>query len=484
MPRSGHRVVELGDRLRRRVHRARSRPATRRSRRPAHASAATSLKARQEARRTSSSAMLIAKRPVGRIEHGEVDPERIEALVEQAAAAWRSRGRACCVPGRPHQGTRIAPSARCCTASSWRIRRAAPRVVSRRSARRARRRAHGETRAPREGTRSGDRPSRSPDDRVAARESAATAALLALTTEAIPPDIRHLTPVVNARESRHRARVDSCATEASHAGCGDQRRHGDRRHRSSETSGRRRGSRRTRRLERDARERAGTPPRIDARGKIVAPGFVDIHTHYDAQVFWDPVLSPSPLPRRDHRSWAATAASRSRPSSPRRARTSCGCSRGSRACRSSPRGGRSWDWRSFGEYLDRLEGRIAVNAGFLVGHSALRRVVMGEAAVGQEASEAQLDAMARLLGESIAAGGLGFSSSFAPTHNDGDGKPVPSRFATREELLRVREGRRGAPGHDPRVHPRGRRLRGDPQGDHGRDVARPRTVRSTGTCSR
>jgi N-acyl-D-aspartate/D-glutamate deacylase len=177
--------------------------------------------------------------------------------------------------------------------------------------------------------------------------------------------------------------------------------------------------------------------RIDARGKIVAPGFVDIHTHYDAQAFWDPVLSPSPF----HGVTTVVGGN-------------CGFSIAPLVPEAGPylmrmlarvegmpleslAAGVPWDWRSFGEYLDRLEGRLAVNAGFLVGHSAIRRVVMGAAAVGTTASAAQLEAMAALLGESIAAGGLGFSSSFAPTHNDGDGKPVPSRFATREELLRL-----------------------------------------------
>jgi N-acyl-D-aspartate/D-glutamate deacylase len=105
-----------------------------------------------------------------------------------------------------------------------------------------------------------------------------------------------------------------------------------------------------------------------------------------------------------------------------------------------------WDWRSFGEYLGRLEGRLAVNAGFLVGHSALRRVAMGERAVGHEASETELARMVELLRQSVREGGLGFSSSAAPTHNDSEGRPVPSRFATREEFLSLARAVRDFPG--------------------------------------
>ena len=105
-----------------------------------------------------------------------------------------------------------------------------------------------------------------------------------------------------------------------------------------------------------------------------------------------------------------------------------------------------WDWSTFSEYLDRLEGRLALNAGFLVGHSALRRVVMGDDAVGEEANDEQLAAMVRLLHESLSGGGLGFSSSAAPTHNDGDGKPVPSRYASRKELLALAAAVRDHPG--------------------------------------
>jgi N-acyl-D-aspartate/D-glutamate deacylase len=174
---------------------------------------------------------------------------------------------------------------------------------------------------------------------------------------------------------------------------------------------------------------------IDADGRVVAPGFVDIHTHFDAQAFWDGTLSPAPL----HGVTTVVGGN-------------CGFSiaplvpeAGDYLMRMLARvegmpleslaSGVPWDWRSFGEYLSRLDGRLAVNAGFMVGHSALRRVVMGERAVGEEANADDLAAMTALLGASIEEGGLGFSSSAAPTHNDGDGRPVPSRFANDEELL-------------------------------------------------
>src|SRR5262245_12768316 len=97
--------------------------------------------------------------------------------------------------------------------------------------------------------------------------------------------------------------------------------------------------------------------------------------------------------------------------------------------------GIEWDFESFADYLDRLDGRIAVNAGFLVGHCALRRTAMGADAVGRGATPAEVAEMVRLLHRSLEAGGLGLSTSRSYTHRDGDGAPVPSRWATPEELL-------------------------------------------------
>jgi N-acyl-D-aspartate/D-glutamate deacylase len=100
--------------------------------------------------------------------------------------------------------------------------------------------------------------------------------------------------------------------------------------------------------------------------------------------------------------------------------------------------GVSWGWEDFGEYLDALDGHTAVNAGFLVGHSALRRYVLGEDFARDTTSEERSE-MVALLSKCVAAGGLGLSTSRSYTHNDGDGEPVPSRWASEEELLALCE---------------------------------------------
>ena len=96
--------------------------------------------------------------------------------------------------------------------------------------------------------------------------------------------------------------------------------------------------------------------------------------------------------------------------------------------------GGDWDWRTFGQWLDRLEGRIVVNAGFLAGHSTIRRLVLGDAAVSEPATPEQVAAMIELLHQAMADGALGLSSSNGP-HVDGNGDPVPSRAAGHDELV-------------------------------------------------
>jgi len=94
-----------------------------------------------------------------------------------------------------------------------------------------------------------------------------------------------------------------------------------------------------------------------------------------------------------------------------------------------------WDWRTTAEYLDRLDGTLMPNAGFMVGHSAIRRIVMKDAATERAATADELEKMKALLRDGLGAGGMGFSSTWSTSHNDHTGAPVPSRHASREEVL-------------------------------------------------
>lgn len=176
---------------------------------------------------------------------------------------------------------------------------------------------------------------------------------------------------------------------------------------------------------------------IDAAGQVVAPGFVDVHTHYDAQIFWDPALSPScyhgvttvvggfcgfsiaPLTK--------DSVTYIRPM----------LARVEGMPLSTLEQAVPWDWSSFGDFLDRLENGIGLNAGFFCGHSAIRRIVMGSRAVGDEATGEEVDQMKALLSKSLAEGAMGFSTTISPSHSDADGNPVPSRWASRNELIEL-----------------------------------------------
>ena len=176
---------------------------------------------------------------------------------------------------------------------------------------------------------------------------------------------------------------------------------------------------------------------IDATGEIVCPGFIDVHTHYDAQVFWDGTLSPSS----NHGVTTVFAGNCGFSIAPLSPEAGSYLMRMLARVEGMPleslQEGVPWDWKSFGEYLAKLDGNLSINAGFMVGHSAIRRVVMGERAVGHEASADELEQMKQLLSDSLAEGGIGFSSTISVTHNDGEGEPVPSRHASREELVEL-----------------------------------------------
>jgi N-acyl-D-aspartate/D-glutamate deacylase len=182
---------------------------------------------------------------------------------------------------------------------------------------------------------------------------------------------------------------------------------------------------------------------VDARGLVVAPGFIDLHTHYDAQAFWDTTLSPSPL----HGVTTVIGGNCGFTIAPLAPTTDTAVraddadylmrmlARVEGMPLESLQLGLPWDWTTTGSFLDRLDGTLMPNAGFLVGHSALRRVVMGAAATEREATADEVAQMQQLLRDGLAAGGLGFSSTWSPSHNDHLGHAVPSRCASRDELI-------------------------------------------------
>ncbi len=187
---------------------------------------------------------------------------------------------------------------------------------------------------------------------------------------------------------------------------------------------------------------------IDAAGAVVAPGFIDCHTHYDAQLFWDPMLSPSVY----HGVTTVLAGNCGFTLAPLSGRQEDSAYLLSMLSRvegmpiESLEAAIKPDWTSFGGYLDGFDGKLAINTAFLVGHSALRRAVMGERAVGNEATPEELEAMKALLRKSLEEGGCGFSTTVSPTHSDHNGDPVPSRWATDEETVALAEVLRDFPG--------------------------------------
>ncbi|HEY8154472.1 MAG TPA: amidohydrolase family protein [Myxococcota bacterium] len=176
---------------------------------------------------------------------------------------------------------------------------------------------------------------------------------------------------------------------------------------------------------------------LDATGRIVAPGFVDIHTHYDAQVIWDRMLSISPW----HGVTTVVIGNCGFGVAPTRPqhrelilRTLEKVEGMSFDALTAGLGG-DWPFESFPEYLDAIERRgVAINVGVLLGHTPLRLYVMGEEATERAATSEEIQRMRALVSEALAAGALGLATSKSPTHVGWAGRPVPSRLAELGEL--------------------------------------------------
>ena len=183
--------------------------------------------------------------------------------------------------------------------------------------------------------------------------------------------------------------------------------------------------------------RLGTRGReIDASGKIVAPGFVDVHTHYDAQVFWDPDLTPSA----HHGVTTVVAGNCGFSIAPTRpagvellARTLQHVEDMNFDTLSS---GVPWgEFQTFSQYLDAVERRgVGLNYACYVGHTAVRLYVMGDDAYERPATKQELDQMQSEVRDAMLSGAIGFASSTASTHNGDHGRPVPSRLSDLHEL--------------------------------------------------
>jgi N-acyl-D-amino-acid deacylase len=175
---------------------------------------------------------------------------------------------------------------------------------------------------------------------------------------------------------------------------------------------------------------------LDASGHVVAPGFIDVHTHYDAQVFWDPDLTPSSF----HGVTTVVAGNCGFSIAPVRADGVGILGRTLQHVEDMSFDtlavGVPWsDFETFPQYLDLVERRgVGLNYACYVGHTAVRLYVMGEAAYERAATDAELAAMQQVVGEAMAGGAIGFASSASPTHNGDGGRPVPSRVGDLAEL--------------------------------------------------
>jgi len=186
---------------------------------------------------------------------------------------------------------------------------------------------------------------------------------------------------------------------------------------------------------------------IDAEGRVVAPGFIDGHTHMDAQVFWDPIGTCSCWHGVTSVVMGNCGFSLAPCSEQEKALAVRNLERAEDISPAAMEAGIPWSWTSFPEYLDALDGTPkGINYAAYIGHSALRTHVMGERAFDEEASADDLGAMVGIVGEAMRAGAIGFSSSRSRAHLTPDGRPVASRVAHWDEVRAIVDemGRLGA----------------------------------------
>jgi len=174
---------------------------------------------------------------------------------------------------------------------------------------------------------------------------------------------------------------------------------------------------------------------IDADGLTVAPGFIDVHTHYDVQLDWDPLATPS--------CWHGVTTILTgncgftlAPAKPQDVDWLAGMlSRVEGMSRAALRAGLKFSGGSFGDYWRRFDGRLGVNVGSYVGHCAVRRYVMGDAASERTATPAEIAAMQDVVRQAMRDGAIGFSTSQLDVHVGEDGREVPCNHAAPDEIV-------------------------------------------------
>ncbi|MGY8854535.1 MAG: N-acyl-D-amino-acid deacylase family protein, partial [Pseudomonadales bacterium] len=184
-------------------------------------------------------------------------------------------------------------------------------------------------------------------------------------------------------------------------------------------------------------EESGTRE-INANGHAITPGFIDLHTHLDAQAGWDPDLTPIVW----HGVTTALIGNCGVTFAPCKPQDQAYLAGMMESVEDIPSSvilnGLAWDWESYGEYLDSLEKlEPAINLVGMVGHCAIRTYVMGERGVDDEPTSDEIAQMAALAGKSVAEGAIGFSSSRLVAHKMPDGRSIPGTFANTEEMVAI-----------------------------------------------